>query len=1735
MSLFKKLAFHRVTWSSTLLLFSLLFLMGKVWAQTSDFIWIEGESPTTTISQAKIEGTSRGELVSDGKWLRIGLEPAEAEKITDAGLLIAYNFDLAKAGNHQLWNRIGFEASRTAFDWRVDDGAWTRVESNVPVLDLTELQTWVDIGWMKLGEVQLGVGSHKIEIRLPKTKDDKDKARKITYASDALLITAGEFSPNGKWKPNQTGRDSQDEEATANIFTLPEPKARGERASVKLKGLWEIARHDDNAPGEVAAPIQDFPTKPHWKAISVPGDKNKLRPDLIFAHRVWYRTRVNVPQSQLGRSFYLYFPLNNLNTTVYVNGTYCGFNKNPLSGFNVDVTKGVKAGVNEVWVGIKDAYYGFSADPSRPEKLRSFFRYPLEWQNKGFMDLDYPVWNSFQSGILNTPQFVVAGGPVYVSDVFVKPSVANKSLAAEITLSNTGSAEVKGEIAWEAVNTKTGATEKTFTPQFFSITTGEEKIINLQGDWTNPKLWWPDQPNEYFLRTTIRVGDQSIDVHNTKFGFREWRREGIKFTLNGVVWHMWAEIGLASGSPEKWLADYRGKQQRTARSATAGMGGQTSHLWQGLEVHEMLDFYDMNGVVIRRNTTPLDGQTIGYAFTEKDELKKKAQGGSDIKLDLLKNWRDACVAHVRAERNHPSIQIWSVENEFTYINLINLLGNSSRMDEYEREIAKTGDAVMATDPTRSVMVDGGGALKLNTLPVHGDHYVYDEKQRSAYPDLAYEENTKGGGRGRWEWDKTRPRFIGEDYFATGINPADYAWIGGEETFQGKAQARNAVDTVAMMLQQGYRWGGYYAAWHMWLESSTGPNHYTYNAPRIVMVREWDWSFASGQKIKRNFGIFNDTQYPTPLSFTRSLQLNGKAVWTKTTTHSVAPGTNTKFVEEIPLPVVTTRQEAKLVLTLSADNKTIFTDSKNVSILPTPTFLVATPVIAKSVVKPASKPAVKPAKVAVGVPRIQTRVNRQVKPKGNVPTSQSIVVYDPTGTTTSFFKRAGVPFTPLSSLGNLPTTAKILVIGSGALNSAESTSSQLAAYASTGKRVIVLDQKNPLKFQALPTEMVATNVSGRIAFAEDLKHPVMHGLKQKDFTVWQNGRPLFYNAYEKPMSGARSLVQSGGRLQNTTLVEIPISNGLMLLSQFDLGGNLATNPVAGQLLLNMVRYANDYKLEFRPVAAVIQAGSPLAKVLDSSGLQYKNVSDPVTAIETAGIKLVIVEATPANLQKLAAQPAKIANFNKTGGYIVFHGLTSAGLADYNKIVGFDHMIRPMRRERVSLTTPRNPLTVGLSLGDVVMLSGERIFAWTADEFVASDIFSAVVDYDDVAPFGSFKNSFYLNMVNGMTNADGWKYIVNVDKKENTYELTLPKPQTITEFTWVGNANYNLTTKVGLRFDGKDTVPFVTQPNNEPQTFAVNPPRSGKVIDILNMEFTDLPDKRGVIGVDNVYLKAQRPAGFYDRVKPMLNIGGLMQYPRGEGGFVLANLLFKDTETVPVNAQKKRTILTTILRNLKAQFAAGKTVIAGANLEYTSLDISKHANQYRNERGWFGDPRFTFADLATGKQTYGGVLYDIYDFPTSPVPTAVMLKGNGVPNGITVEAVRGIPVGRKADALFFLQAARIDRRRDERDLRENKKLEMARYVVTYADGQKHVVPIYSEIDVEDWKQKGDPKAIAGAQIAWVRPFPNTEFSAVAYSKQWNNPRPDVEIATVDLEYGADRRGVPVLLALTAANGR
>ena len=200
------------------------------------------------------------------------------------------------------------EFARSPFDWRIDDGPWKRVTPDQLTTDLMEIAFWCEVAWLQLGDQPLKAGPHTMEFRLPKIKNDKGETQRILFALDAICLTAGEFSPNSKFKPGEDGRNERDRQASEQIFQLPEAAVQAARASVSLADLWEICRHDEQLPGPVAVPIGELPKTPHWTAIQVPGNKNTLRPDLLFAHRLWYRTRVAVPASMANRAFSIDFP-----------------------------------------------------------------------------------------------------------------------------------------------------------------------------------------------------------------------------------------------------------------------------------------------------------------------------------------------------------------------------------------------------------------------------------------------------------------------------------------------------------------------------------------------------------------------------------------------------------------------------------------------------------------------------------------------------------------------------------------------------------------------------------------------------------------------------------------------------------------------------------------------------------------------------------------------------------------------------------------------------------------------------------------------------------------------------------------------------------------------------------------------------------------------------------------------------------------------------------------------------------------------------------------------------------------------------------------------------------------------------------------------------------------------------------------------------------------------------------
>ena len=112
-------------WHVRRLLGSALFVFLATLATASAapvYVWQEGEQPSSANFKFAVQGGPRGNLLSGGKWLHMGLEQADiAAQVPAEGLLLTYNLQAPEAGDYELWARVGYEWVRPPFEWRIGE------------------------------------------------------------------------------------------------------------------------------------------------------------------------------------------------------------------------------------------------------------------------------------------------------------------------------------------------------------------------------------------------------------------------------------------------------------------------------------------------------------------------------------------------------------------------------------------------------------------------------------------------------------------------------------------------------------------------------------------------------------------------------------------------------------------------------------------------------------------------------------------------------------------------------------------------------------------------------------------------------------------------------------------------------------------------------------------------------------------------------------------------------------------------------------------------------------------------------------------------------------------------------------------------------------------------------------------------------------------------------------------------------------------------------------------------------------------------------------------------------------------------------------------------------------------------------------------------------------------------------------------------------------------------------
>ena len=588
-------------------------------------------------------------------------------------------------------------------------------------------------------------------------------------------------------------------------------------------------------------------------------------------HNAWYIKKFRLEKEDENKRISLFFEGVATQATVYVNGclmkhNYCGYTE-----FEVDITDVVcLTDVNTVSV------------------------YVNTENHEGW-------W--YEGGGIYRNVWLVKTDLVCVDlyGVYIKPENKSEALwrtPIEITLRNDSFDNKRVKIECEILD-DTGVTVATATCGG-SILRKNKKTFTLTAQVDSPKLWSPDSPYLYTVRTRVLVGNREVDVYDTRFGFRTAYADpdhglfinGKHYKIRGLCGH--ADCGLTGKAVSDNIHRYKVRLMREM----GANGYRTTHYPQA---SALMDALDENGFIVMDEVR---------WFESTDESKQQ--------LEML----------IKRDRNRPSVVFWSIGNEEKF----------HVTDQGRRITQSLYSFIKSLDDTRYVMtaisVSPEKATVCDVLDVIGINYNWDayDKLHEKYPHkpmLSSENCATGTTRGWYLEDNPKNGFINAYDHDTNsfFKSREYTWkyiaqrewmIGGYQwiAFEHRGEAAwprlcSQSGAIDLFLQKKD------AFWQ-------NKSHWT-SEPMVHLLPHWNWRGLEGEPI-RVFAYTNTDRLELFLNGkslgSRNIEKYGHGEWEV----KYAPGKlevrayNGEYVVASDVRV-TSKEARKLVLKLDTEDVT----------------------------------------------------------------------------------------------------------------------------------------------------------------------------------------------------------------------------------------------------------------------------------------------------------------------------------------------------------------------------------------------------------------------------------------------------------------------------------------------------------------------------------------------------------------------------------------------------------------------------------------------------------------------------------------------------------------------------------------------------------------------------------------------------------------------------------------------
>lgn len=357
-----------------------------------------------------------------------------------------------------------------------------------------------------------------------------------------------------------------------------------------------------------------------WEAVSVPHSWNVWDTmDARSGYRrdaSWYRRSLPIERVEPGRRYVLHFEGAAFESEVYVNGQRAGGHVGGFVGFHVDATPFLSEGPNEVLVRISNAY---NRDLI-PSQKGDYFLYGGLTRNVWLQELP----------------------ATYLRQVHVRtPEVSHERAETTIRVWTTHHDAATYEVRAHLVDPD-GVVLQT---QRGTARSAEPIALTFE-TLDQPRLWSPDDPTLYSVRTELVSGSQVVDTRSEPLGYRWFSFEehgpfmlnGERLLLRGTHRHE-DYAGHASAVPDS----LQRKDMRLIKDMGANFV-RLGHYPQAPVVYHMADSL---GLLVWDELPWNRGGVGGQVWQDNSERLLRTQ--------IAQNF------------NHPSIIIWSLGNEIYWL------------------------------------------------------------------------------------------------------------------------------------------------------------------------------------------------------------------------------------------------------------------------------------------------------------------------------------------------------------------------------------------------------------------------------------------------------------------------------------------------------------------------------------------------------------------------------------------------------------------------------------------------------------------------------------------------------------------------------------------------------------------------------------------------------------------------------------------------------------------------------------------------------------------------------------------------------------------------------------------------------------------------------------------------------------------------------------------------------------